>query len=269
METFITTQEGNRLFCRISGSGPALLLIHGSIVDSDFFLETSRLLSRFFTVITYDRRGYSRSDPAEDYSLPRQAEDAATVLQNLAQGPAVVVGCSLGALIAMRLTACYPELVSRGILHEPPLLCLPGVTTEEENQELEDIRQRVLRGRIKSALFDFLTLTSRSEDERALPYSPEKIDAHIRNGMLFMEHEYSGQFFSPREVYGIDLLLNSSRVCCLAGDASRKYYAARASRILAGTLSCPMLYVPGGHNAARDLPVEFSTMLLGLLTMNP
>ena len=59
MEYEIETAHG-RLFCRREGSGPILLLIHGVACDSEFFRETSKLLAETFTVISYDRRGYSR-----------------------------------------------------------------------------------------------------------------------------------------------------------------------------------------------------------------
>ena len=82
MEYEIETAHG-RLFCRREGSGPILLLIHGVACDSEFFRETSKLLAETFTVISYDRRGYSRSIAAEgenDFSVWAHAEDAADLL---------------------------------------------------------------------------------------------------------------------------------------------------------------------------------------------
>ena len=83
MEYEIETAHG-RLFCRREGSGPILLLIHGVACDSEFFRETSKLLAETFTVISYDRRGYSRSIAAEgenDFSVWAHAEDAAEIVR--------------------------------------------------------------------------------------------------------------------------------------------------------------------------------------------
>lgn len=83
MEYEIETAHG-RLFCRREGSGPILLLIHGVACDSEFFRETSKLLAETFTVISYDRRGYSRSIAAEgenDFSVWAHAEDAAEIIR--------------------------------------------------------------------------------------------------------------------------------------------------------------------------------------------
>ena len=83
MEYEIETAHG-RLFCRREGSVPILLLIHGVACDSEFFRETSKLLAETFTVISYDRRGYSRSIAAEgenDFSVWAHAEDAAEIIR--------------------------------------------------------------------------------------------------------------------------------------------------------------------------------------------
>lgn len=83
MEYEIETAHG-RLLCRREGSGPILLLIHGVACDSEFFRETSKLLAETFTVISYDRRGYSRSIAAEgenDFSVWAHAEDAAEIIR--------------------------------------------------------------------------------------------------------------------------------------------------------------------------------------------
>ena len=83
MEYQVKTAHGT-LFCRREGSGPLLLLIHGVACDSEFFREASAILSEKFTVISYDRRGYSRSIPAEgetDFSVWAHADDAAEIIR--------------------------------------------------------------------------------------------------------------------------------------------------------------------------------------------
>lgn len=83
MEYQVKTAHGT-LFCRREGSGPLLLLIHGVACDSEFFREASAILSKKFTVISYDRRGYSRSIPADgetDFSVWAHADDAAEIIR--------------------------------------------------------------------------------------------------------------------------------------------------------------------------------------------
>lgn len=72
--------------CFAEGKAVALSFcsIHGVACDSEFFRETSKLLAETFTVISYDRRGYSRSIAAKgenDFSVWAHAEDAAEIIR--------------------------------------------------------------------------------------------------------------------------------------------------------------------------------------------
>lgn len=267
METMCLNREEKRLFCRVEGEGTPLLLIHGSIVDGDFFEGVSEILRDSFRVITYDRRGYSRSERCAQYGLQAQAEDAACILRQLGMGKkAVVVGCSLGAIVALRLAADWPELVRCVIVHEPPLLCFPDITDPEETSLLAAVKREAEAGKYKSALFEFLTLSSRYPYERAKPYPPEKMDQQLKNGIVFAQHEYLSQFFEDRSACGLDRLAGMD-VFCLAGDSSGPTFTVKAAQRLAQELDRPFMYVPGAHNAAHDLPMEFAAMLVGLLAL--
>lgn len=268
IEAWLTNREGIRLYCRIRGDGPPILLIHGSMVDADFFDGLSACLSGSYQVISYDRRGYSRSDHGEDCGLAAQVNDAEDILLQTVQGPAAVVGCSLGALVAMRLAADRPGLVSNLFLHEPPLLCFPDILNTEEGEVWSAMKALVQSGRYRKAVFQFLTMTGRSQDPRSKPYDAKELDQLMRNGTLFMEKEFLNDFFADEAHYGIPALRRRSRTYCLAGDSSGGSYAAQAAVKLAEHTGCPLVYVPGGHNGARDLPREFAAMLLGLLCMS-
>ena len=61
------------------------------------------LLADEFTVLTYDRRGNSRSPRPADWtstSVDQQATDAAELLMSLNLAPALVYGSSSGAIFA-------------------------------------------------------------------------------------------------------------------------------------------------------------------------
>lgn len=71
-------------------------------------------------MITYDRRGYARSGGAPVRSLFTHTVDAAALLQHLEAPPAVVVGTSAGAAIALDLAVRRPDLVQAVVSHEFP-----------------------------------------------------------------------------------------------------------------------------------------------------
>jgi pimeloyl-ACP methyl ester carboxylesterase len=71
-------------------------------------------------VIAYDRRGYSRPGGGVVRSASEHALDAAAVLEALDAGPAVAVGTSAGAAIALELAVHRPDLVRAVVVHEAP-----------------------------------------------------------------------------------------------------------------------------------------------------
>jgi pimeloyl-ACP methyl ester carboxylesterase len=120
----ITIANGAELYHEVTGHGPALLLIPGASGDGGWFDAVIEPLALRYTVVTYDRRGNSRSPRPIGWtttSIAEQAQDAASLLRALDLEPATVFGTSLGAIITLQLVADHPEVVTRAIVHEPPL----------------------------------------------------------------------------------------------------------------------------------------------------
>jgi pimeloyl-ACP methyl ester carboxylesterase len=95
--------DGTVLHVEIAGpaGGLPLVLVHGWGVDNRAFYYTKRSLAERHRVIAWDLRGLGRSSRGarNDYSLDAMADDLAAVL-DLAQGPAVILGHSIGGMIA-------------------------------------------------------------------------------------------------------------------------------------------------------------------------
>jgi pimeloyl-ACP methyl ester carboxylesterase len=107
------------------GSGPALLLIGGTPGDGGQFEAVADELAADHLVITYDRRGTSRSARPPGWSettVSEQADDAARVLTGVGVPSALVFGTSNGAAVALELALGHPGRVSRAVIHEIPLL---------------------------------------------------------------------------------------------------------------------------------------------------
>jgi pimeloyl-ACP methyl ester carboxylesterase len=96
------------------GSGEPLVLLHGGAVDSRFFEHNIGPLSERFRVIAIDLWGHGRSpDRDGPFSLESFAVDVAELIEHVAQGPAHVLGHSIGAAVALGLTLRRPELVRK------------------------------------------------------------------------------------------------------------------------------------------------------------
>jgi pimeloyl-ACP methyl ester carboxylesterase len=61
------------------GSGPPLLLVHGTGSYADIWSPVLDGLARSYRVIAYDRRGFARSSPAPGGALAEHARDAAAL----------------------------------------------------------------------------------------------------------------------------------------------------------------------------------------------
>ncbi|HET7453002.1 MAG TPA: alpha/beta hydrolase [Thermoanaerobaculia bacterium] len=115
--------NGIELSYDIVGSGPPLVLVHGSSVDRTTWGAIVPDLSEKFRVLTYDRRGYGRSgSDAGGARIEKDVSDLAGLIGATGFAPCHLVGSSFGALIALRLAAQSPELVRSLAVHEPPLL---------------------------------------------------------------------------------------------------------------------------------------------------
>lgn len=109
------------LFYTEQGSGPTVLLLHGWGCDShDWSWQIPALLTEY-RVIASDHRGHGRSSvPGSNYGPQTLANDAARLLRAVSEGePAIVVGHSLGTVVASVLAVEHPDLVRALVLVDP------------------------------------------------------------------------------------------------------------------------------------------------------
>jgi pimeloyl-ACP methyl ester carboxylesterase len=117
----VTSPDGVRLACQVSGSGPVLVMVHGAGSARWGFDLLRPHLDHRFTVVTADRRG--RGDSADGdhggYRIELEIEDVLAVLREF--GPeASLFGHSFGGLIAAA-AATRAEGLTRLTLYEPPM----------------------------------------------------------------------------------------------------------------------------------------------------
>jgi pimeloyl-ACP methyl ester carboxylesterase len=103
--------NGVRLYYEERGSGTPILGLHGAGSSAVFWEDAAERLSAGGRVIVYDRRGCSRSDRPEPYevtSVQEHADDALELLRALDAEPAVLVGRSYGATVALDFALRHP-----------------------------------------------------------------------------------------------------------------------------------------------------------------
>jgi pimeloyl-ACP methyl ester carboxylesterase len=110
--------DGAELYYQEHGSGPPLLLVHGTGAYADLWNPVLDGLARSYRVISYDRRGFGRSTSSRRVRLADHARDAVALLRAGDASPATVVGWSGGGVVALDLAASSPECVSALFLAE-------------------------------------------------------------------------------------------------------------------------------------------------------
>ena len=113
-------------------NGPALLLIHGQLMDWASFYPVLPDLAKSFHVYAVDVYGHGGSshDPAL-YTNVRLGADLVSFVKQVVGRPTIVSGHSSGGLIATWMAANAPEWVTGAVLEDPPLLAtaLPRAKT--------------------------------------------------------------------------------------------------------------------------------------------
>ena len=104
---------GMRWHVQICGTGPVMLLLHGTAASTHSFTHLLPLLSREFQVVALDLPGHAFSHaPAHyDYSMPAMATSIHALLTQLDLHPCVAVGHSAGAAVLCRM-AVQQQLAS-------------------------------------------------------------------------------------------------------------------------------------------------------------
>ena len=123
-----TAIDGFRLAYDRTGSGPAVLLLHGWPGDRADYREVVPLVAAAADVIVPDLRGFGESDkhtadPAAQYSAVAQARSLTGLIGELGLGPVVLAGYDIGSRIAQAMARDRPDLV-RALVVAPPL---PGI----------------------------------------------------------------------------------------------------------------------------------------------
>jgi haloacetate dehalogenase len=121
-ETLDTERDGVRLRVRRAGQGAPLLLLHGHPQSHAMWHRVAPALSRSFTVVLMDLRGYGDSDrpppgPASvAYSKREMGRDALTVMRAQGFDRFQVLAHDRGARVAHRLAADHPAAIERLML---------------------------------------------------------------------------------------------------------------------------------------------------------
>jgi pimeloyl-ACP methyl ester carboxylesterase len=251
---------GGSIYYCTQGTGPVLVLMGGGASNADTLGPFASRLAEHYTVVTYDRRGYSRShvdDPAEQAGIPRHSDDARRLIADLGPGPVSVFGTSFGALIALDLAASAPAAIGTIVVHEPPL----GQMLAGDDRQPFDLNLDAAKD--AGSALDAIAASvgvSRGRTGGGSASRPEIRPADV-------------ELFIRRDVpaigdYHLDLdrlRPMSGRIIVAGSQDSRAFYPYQCALRLASHLGTPLAELPGNHAGMIQHPAEFAGHLQNVL----
>lgn len=111
------------------GQGPVVILLHGLASSSANWQRTIPLLQQNYRCITIDLLGFGHSPKPEwaDYSIEQHVRSLRRTIRNLQlPGPYILVGHSLGSLLACRYARRYHREIARLVMLSPPVYLHPN-----------------------------------------------------------------------------------------------------------------------------------------------
>ena len=205
--------NGVRLHYDIVGTGDTVVLTHGSWGDGDGWQPTTDVLSRTHRVVTWDRRGHSRSESGDGPgSIMQDVDDLTALIEHIDDGPVHAVGNSYGAVITYALAGARPDHVRSAAVHEPPVLGLLESSTDPDVQAVADpffahmntVKSLLEQGKNHDApkhFVDYIVYGPGAWDS----FPQESMDALARNAPTFLDELQS----QPYGHIDLDALANS------------------------------------------------------------
>ena len=244
------------------GAGPLLLIIPGGPGDADAAAGMVRYLERSYRVVTFDRRGQSRSPMGAGVAgVETHSEDVHQLLASLTDEPALVLGSSLGALIGLDLVTRHPEQVRVLVAHEPPSTdLLHEVDRAAAIRDRVDAEALFQRDGVGAALRKFIEFTGVRRDGREAD-----ADLFRPTAATTANAEFFFRWDAPAvRSYRLDLerLRESDvRIVPAAGSTNSDVWLHRCGRGLAEQLGKELVEFPGGHGAFSSHPRGFAARL--------
>lgn len=103
-------------------NGKTILLLHGKNFNGYYFEQTAKvLLKEGFQVVMPDQIGFGKSSKPTQYqfSFHQLAENTKSIMDDLGIDKFMVLGHSMGGMLASRMAVMYPENVEKLILENP------------------------------------------------------------------------------------------------------------------------------------------------------
>jgi len=247
--------KGANLYYELRGNGPHLILIPPGAGDASSYEELALFLAKWYSVITYDRRGYSRSkltNPDETPTVASQADDIRDLLNSLTKDAVYVYGNSAGGVIGFDLLARYPEYILKIMFSEPAQFLSRDPQIKNDVNLGKIFREGGLDALGMAIGIDF----KNRKPAKEIPGVTKKANLEF---FLKKEASVIGEYIPQ-----LDALAESAKkVKVLIGGSTTGQHgiAYRGAVLAAEFFHKEMVHFPGDHGGYENYPEEYAELL--------
>jgi 3-oxoadipate enol-lactonase len=242
------------------GEGPPVVFVHGLGATSNVWHAQRAALGRYYRVIVYDRSGCGRSQRARDgYSIDAWADELAGLLDHLAIPSAVVVGHSLGSMVAQRFAGKYASrtralVLAGGEAELPP----------DARQILTDRARLIESQGLLAVVEPWLTAVLSASTRAANP----ALAGLVRE--MFLSNDARTYALHCLALRDGDVRGDHARIACptllTVGDQDPVTPLSWQRRIAAGIVGSRIRVIPDtGHMTMLESPAVFNTVVQDFL----
>jgi pimeloyl-ACP methyl ester carboxylesterase len=254
--------DGARIHYEVTGSGPAILLGHSLLCDTEMWRGVAPKLAERHRVVNVEARGHRRSTAPGPFALEDLAGDWLAIMDRERIDRAFLVGLSMGGMTAMRLALRAPSRVAGLVLIDS------NADAEERGKRaqytvMEAIYRRwgmlrPLARRTASIMFGKTTLQDR---RHLIDELVETVERHPREQVALAIHAvFSRKDLRPR------LAEIAAPALVLVGAEDKATPPAKSAHIRDGIPGARIEVLDGaGHLSALEVPDAVSARVLAFL----
>jgi pimeloyl-ACP methyl ester carboxylesterase len=252
-----------------TGSGPAVVLIHGWALDLREWTDQIAALSPHYRVIAFDRRGFGKSGGLVDLSA--DPGDVRALLDSLGIRSAILMGHSAGAGVAQRFTAAMPDRVNALVLYGGPAPA--GFVDRQTSPQLAETQARAAIARrygIDSVLREVMSLPQFRPGRNRSAAVAARLDSILKDysGRDLLEDHTPSMAFRPARIE--DARAWRMPVLFISGENEARPWQVMSDSLVRWMPDARKVVIPGGgHGVHFDEPQRFNAALLAFLDSVP
>ena len=254
---------GAELACEVSGTGPALLLLHAFPLGLAMWDAQVAALADSHQVVRFDCRGFGGSPPGDGLlTMERIADDAAGVLDGLGLASAIVAGVSMGGYAAFAMVRRHPQRIRALVLADTRAAADSPEARANRAAQAEKVRREGASAVADAVLPKLVGATSHRERPELVARVRRMIEANPPRGITDALAGLAARADSTptlREI-GVPTLV-------VVGDEDVITPRPEAEALQRGIALSELVVIPrAGHLSSLENPEEFNRHLRAFLT---